>query len=237
MVVARPFQVSALRWLACLVTVAVSITARADGPTSSAISIVGARTLSSGSTLVSGEAGWPGAYATLHLAPSSTFNLGFRGGVAYGSPFLSLASGIGGQLEANARLHLYGHDNIDVAASLALGGVVGDGALFGEIENYKDNLGYGAYVDPGVVASFAVSRTLTLSGGVVTSFAYMTVPDRNIDPSHKLASAGLKLAVETLLSRDLLLFAQITAGAGLKQNRQFDNNALLRLSLGAAFLM
>ncbi len=234
---ARPSLVSAMRGFLCVALVAVSMPAAADGPTSSALSIVGARTLPSDSTVVSGEAGWPGTYAALHLAPSSVFNLAVRGGVAYGSPFLSLANGIGGQLEVGARLHLYGHDNIDVAASLALGGAVGEGALFGEIGTFANDLGYGVYVDPGVLASFAVSRTLTLTGGVVGSLAYMTVPDRNVDPSHKLGSVALKLAVETLLSRDLLFFAQLTAGAGLKQDRQFDNNALLRLSLGAAFLL
>lgn len=226
-------------WLCivCFGALASPLEAHAEGPTSSAISVIGARTLPSGSTLVAGEAGWPGTYGTLHVAAGSRLSLALRGGVAYGSPFLSLAGGLGGQLEAGARLHVYGEDNVDMAVSLALGGVVGEGSLFGETGTFSNDLGYGAYLDPGFLASFAVSRTLTLTGGVVGSFALMTVPDRNIDPSHQLVSVGVKLAVETLLSRDLLLFAQLTAGAGLTQERQFDNNTLLRLALGAAFLL
>lgn len=228
-------------WLLCLtclwVPTIVPGVVHADGPTSSVISVVGARTLPSGSTVAVGELGWPGAFGSVHTSAGSRLSLSVRGGLVYGSPFLSFATGLGGQLEAGGRLHLYGHDNIDVALSLALGGAVGEGVLFGERGFFGDDLGYGAYADPGLLASFAVDRSLTLSGGVVTSFAYVTVPDRNIEPSHMLASAGVKLAVEVLLSRDLLMFVQLTAGAGLRETDQFNNSTLLRLSLGAAYLM
>jgi len=231
-----------LLFLACasvpaIVAAIVPKVARADGPTSSVISVVGARTLPSGSTVVAGELGWPGAFASLHASAGSSLSLSLRGGLVYGSPFLSFATGLGGQLEAGGRLHLYGHDNIDVALSLSLGGAVGEGALFGERGFFNDDLGYGAYAEPGLLASFAVDRSLTLTGGIVTSIAYVSVPDRNIEPSHMLASAGVKLAVEALLSRDLLMFVQLTAGAGLRETDQFDNGTLLRLSLGAAYLM
>lgn len=219
------------------VTLAAPATTRADGPTSSVISVVGARTLPSHSTLIAAEAGWPGAYGAVHFAVGSRLSVAVRGGVAYGSPFMSFATGIGGQLEAQGRLHLYGYDNVDVALSLAGGGAFGEGAQFGETGTFSNDVGYGGYVEPGVLASFAASRTLTLTGGVVGTLAYVTVPDRNVSPSHLLGGVGLKLAVEALLSRDLVMFAQLTAGAGMREEDQFNNATLLRLSLGAAFLM
>jgi hypothetical protein len=220
-----------------IATLIAPLTVSADGPSSSSISVVGARTLPSNSQLIAAELGWPGAYAALHMAAGSRLSLAFRGGLNYGSPFMSFAAGLGAQLETQARLHIYGHDNVDLALSLAAGGVVGEGALAGETGTYKDNLAFGAYVDPGLLASFAASRALTLTGGVFGSFAYVTVPDRNIEPSHLLGGVGVKLAVEALLSRDLIMFTQLTAGAGLRESGQFNNHTVLRLSLGAAYAM
>lgn len=211
--------------------------AYADGPSSSSISVIGARTLPGHTTALSGELGWPGAYAAFHFAVGSRLSLAIRGGVLYGSPFMSFAQGVGGQLEASGRVHLYGHDNVDIALSLAAGGVGGEGALVGERGTFSNDLGYGAYVDPGLLASFAASRTLTLTGGVIGSVGYVRVPDRNIEPSHLLGGIGVKLAVETLLSRDVLLFAQLIAGVGLREEGQFDNQTMLRLSLGAAYAL
>lgn len=230
----RPVYLGLL--VAALIAALVSpLHAKADGPTSSAISVVGARTLPSNTQLIAAELGWPGAFGAFHFTAGSRLSLAIRGGVNYGSPFMSFATGVGGQLEAQGRLHVYGHDNIDVAFSLAVGGVVGEGALFGEVGFFTDNTGYGGYLDPGLLASFAASRTLTLTGGVIGSVGYESVPDRNIEPSHLLGSVGVKLAVEALLSRDVLMFAQLTAGLGFAEEGQFENKTLLRLSLGAAY--
>lgn len=213
------------------------VVAKADGPTSSSLSVVGARTLPNNTQLVAAEVGWPGAYAAFHLAAGSRLSLAIRGGFTYGSPFMSFATGVGGALEVQGRLHLYGHDSIDLALCLAGGGVIGEGSQVGETGTFNNDLGYGGYIDPGLLASFAASRTLTLTGGVFGSIAYVTVPDRNIEPSHLLGGVGVKLAVEALLSRDLIMFTQLTAGTGLREQGQFNNPTLLRLSLGAAYAL
>jgi len=213
------------------------VPANADGPSSSSISVLGARTLPGNSQLLSAELGWPGAFAGFHFAAGSRLSLAVRGGVNCGSPFMSFASGVGGLLETQARLHLYGHDSVDLALSLTVGGVVGEGSQVGETGTYSDNLGYGGYVEPALLSSFAASRTLTLTGGVYGSIGYATVPDRNIEPSHLLGGVGVKLAVEALLSRDVVLFTQLVAGAGIREAGQFNNQTVLRLSLGAAYAL
>src|SRR4051812_8135844 len=67
-------------------------------PTSGEASMLSGRTLGTGEVMIAGAAGWPWIYAQVELAPTSTFNIGVRAALLYGSPIMALAPGAGGEL-------------------------------------------------------------------------------------------------------------------------------------------
>ena len=98
-------------------------------PTSGDMSIVSGRTMGVGEEAIAAGLGWPGIWAEYLLAPSSTFNVGFRGTVLYGSPVMGLGSGVGAEATVPLRFHLWGADLLDVALQLEPSAFIGEGAL------------------------------------------------------------------------------------------------------------
>lgn len=208
-----------------------------DRPTSGDMSILSGRTLGNGETVLAAGLGWPGIWAQVTLAPSSTFNLGVRATVLYGSPVMGLGSGVGGSLSVPMRLHLFGKDTLDLALTLEPGFALGEGALAGQETAFADNFGYAGWADVGALAGMQVSEAVTLTLGVLGEVAYVDVPDNDVDGRHLVGGVLGVLAVEALMSRDTMLFAELRGGWGFANERLFDGHEILRVSLGLAYLL
>lgn len=193
--------------------------------------------------MVAGAAGWPGIWVLAEHAISSTFNLGIRVGLTYGS-LMALAAGVGGELAIPMRIHLLGEGDIDLALYLEPAFTVAEGASVGEISTvYSGELGWSGRLELGGLLGFHVGEGLTLLVGVGGFIGHAHVPAAG-DPTIIGAILG-KLGIEGLISRDTMLFAVAEGGIGFADDAGrgaafFDPglaSVVMRLSLGLAYLL
>lgn len=211
--------------------------AQADSrPTTGDMSILSGRTLGNGEMVLAAGLGWPGIWGQVVLAPSSTFNLGLRGTVLYGSPLMGLGHGVGGAVTAPMRLHVFGRDTLDVSLAVEPGFALGEGALAGQQESFANDLGLLAWAEGGVLAGLQVSSAVTLTLGLLGELAFVDVPD-SADGRHLVGGAVGVLAAEALMSRDTMLFGEVRGGWGFAAEQLFDGHEIVRLSLGIAYLL
>jgi hypothetical protein len=211
-----------------------SLIARADDrPTSGDMSVISGRTLGNGETALAGGVGWPGLWAQATFAPSSTFNLGFRGSVLYGSPFMGFNAGIGGEVAVPVRLWLFGSGSLDVSLFLEPGVVVAEGSLVGQQGAFQNDLGLAGYGTFAALSGAQLSDALTLVLGLGGNVAYVVVPDAS---GGDLVGAVLAIAgIEALVSRDTLLFLELRGGVGFKPDLLFGGQEAVRGSIGIAY--
>ena len=211
--------------------------ARADDrPTSGDMSLFSGRTLGNGETALAAGLGWPWLWGQITLAPSSTFNLGIRGLVLYGSPIMGLGSGVGGGASLPIRIWIGGTEKLDVSIAIEPGGAAGEGALAGQEATFADDFGWLVFGDAGVLLGMQLSEAVTLTLGALGEVAYVSVPDSS-DGDHLVGGALAALGIEALMSRDTMLFADLRAGWGFAPSGLFDGHQILRVSLGLAYLL
>lgn len=212
-------------------------------PTSGEASLLSGRTLGVGEVMIAGAAGWPGLWAQLELAPTSSFNLGIRAGLIYGSPFMQLTAGVGGEIQAPMRIHVFGDEDLDLAAYVTPTFAFGEAAIAGEAGTaFAGDLGMGSRLEVGALLGWHVQENLTIIGGLggYIGFVYTEAVGRG----EVIGGATLQLGVEGLISRDTMLFALGEGGLGIVGDRGlgaplFGGGVppILELSLGIAYLM
>jgi hypothetical protein len=211
-------------------------TGRADRPTSGDMSLLSGRTLGNGETVLAAGLGYPSFWAELMLAPSSTFNLGFRGSVAIASPVMGFGTGVGGSLSIPIRLHLLGAGTLDIAAFFEPMVFAGAGALAGQLEDspFANNLGFGVGGTVGAVAGAQVADAVTLIFGLGGDVVLVLTEGTDAE----LVGTGLAfVGVEALMSRDTMLFVEARGGVGFKPELLFEGPEVVRISLGLAYLL
>ena len=212
-------------------------------PTSGEASLLSARTLGTGEVMIAGAVGWPWLWIQLELAPTSTFNIGIRAAVLYGSPLMALQPGAGGELSVPTRIHLHGDENIDIAVFVTPAFTVGESALVGETGAFASagDLGWSSRLEAGGLFGIHVQERLTVFFGVGGHVGFVHTPAvAYVDVIGAIfASAG----VEGLISRDTMLFGKVEGGAGIAPTRggpvlfgQGTVPPLLLVSLGVAYL-
>lgn len=214
-----------------------SIGARADNrPTSGDASVLSGRTLGDQQTVLSGGVGWPGIFAQVTFAPSSTFNVGARFDLLYGSPLVGFASGIGTELSAPMRVHVFGRGEWDLALRLRPCILLGHGAVAGVHKGsiFDDNFGWAALAEVGLLAGWHPNDELTLALGLLSSWGVARSPDAGatVFAGNILGMTGL----EYLLRRDTMLFVEVEAGGGFTGGAPFADGGVLRTFLGAAYV-
>lgn len=213
-------------------------------PTSGEASLLSGRTLGVGEAMIAGAVGWPGLWAQLEYAFTSSFNLGIRASLLYGSPFMQLAAGVGGEIQAPMRIHLFGDEDLDLAAYLTPTYAIGQAAVASGEANtaYDKDLGMGSRLELGALIGWHVQPSLTLIGGIggYVGFVYTEA----VGSAEVIGGATLQLGVEGLISRDTMLFALAEGGVGIVPTRGtgvplFGGGVppILKLSLGIAYLM
>lgn len=207
--------------------------AYADRPTSGDLSIFSGRTQGNGETAIAGGVGWPGVWAMLALAPSSTFNFGLKGSVVYGSPAIGLGAGVGGAVSIPFRFHIMGDGITDLAIYAEPSFFLGEGSLAGQRGSFSDNLGFGGIANGGLIAGFQFSEAVTLAAGALGEIGLVSVPDA--DTALVGAVLGM-IALEILMSRDTMLFVEVRSGYGFRPERLFESPAIIRASVGLAYL-
>ncbi|MFW5921549.1 MAG: hypothetical protein ACOCUS_06890 [Polyangiales bacterium] len=210
--------------------------ARADRPTSGDMSLLSGRTLGVDNTVIAAGLGWPGFWAQVELAPSSTFNLGIRGEVDYGSPIMGVGTAIGGGVSVPMRIHFYGEGSLDLAVGIRPLGVVGEGSTVGARDVFSDDLGWGVGSEARLLLGYQASDDVTIGAGAGGGLYYVNVPD---DDTHSdlVGSMLVSAVIEALMRRDTMLFAEIVAGYGFAPGPLFDGNGVVRVSLGVAYLL
>jgi hypothetical protein len=209
-----------------------------DRPTSGDASLLSGRTLGTGEVMLAAFAGWPGVFAQLELAPSSTFNIGIRAGFLYGSPMMGLIAGYGGELAVPMRIHVWGERDVDIAIHIQPIIALGSGALFGEGGISANRFGYGLRLDLGARMGWEVDPRLTFVFGIDAGAGFA-----GVDPSGPSA-IGMVLGLvgaEVLMSRDVMLFVEAQGGYGFAPDRTgfayFPAREVLRVVLGIGFLL
>lgn len=222
--------------LACALLAWLPAEARASRPTSGDMSLLSGRTLGVDHTVMAAGLGWPGFWAQVELAPSSTFNLGIRGEVDYGSPIIGLGTAIGGGASVPMRIHFYGEGHLDLALGIRPLGVVGEGSTVGAEGVFSDDLGWGVGSEARLLLGYQASEDVTLGAGAGGGLYYVDVPDAD-DGNDIVGSLLASVVIEALMRRDTMLFAEIVTGYGFAPGPRFDGNAVLRVSLGVAYLL
>ena len=216
----------------------------AQRPTSGSASMFSGRTLGVGETMIGGGAGWPGIFAIAQHAITSSFNLGVKAGLTYGSPLMALEPGVGGELTVPMRIHLLGEGNIDVAAYLEPAFAFAEGAAMGEIGTiYSGDFGWSSRLELGGLLGIEPQERLTILVGAGGYVGFVHVPDAG-DPV-VVGGATARFGVEGLISRDTMLFGLLEGGLGFADDRGagapvFDTglvSAVLRIALGIAYLL
>ena len=211
-------------------------TGHADRPTSGDMSLLSGRTLGNGETLLAAALGYPSFWAELMLAPSSTFNFGFRGSVAIASPVMGFGTGVGGSFSVPIRLHLLGAGTLDIAAFFEPQVFAGEGALSGQMEEspFANNFGFGVGGLVGAVAGAQVADAVTLILGLGGDVVYVSTEG----VGGELVGTGIAfLGIEALMSRDTMLFVEARGGIGFKPELLFEGPEVVRISLGLAYLL
>lgn len=220
----------------CALAVSTSTATAQSRPTSDEVSILSGRTLGNGELVLAAAIGWPGFWAEAVFAPTSRFNIGVRATVLYGSPLMGFGAGIGGEVSLPMRLHLYGHDSLDVALFARPFGLMGEGVLVGQQMFFADEVGYGIGSELGAVLGYAPREGLTLTFGLGGLGAFVDVPDSTA-ASHAVGAFFGLAGVEINVSRETLLFVDLQGGYGIRPSGTFDGPGLLRVAIGAAYLL
>lgn len=223
-------------FVAVIACPALSVARAESRPTSSDMSLWSGRTLGIDQTVVAAGAGWPDAWAEITHAPSSTFNVGVRASLLYGSPLMGFGSSFGVALSGPIRLHLYGKGKLDIALALRPFGVAGYGALVGEKGAFDNDFAYALGTEAFGLTGIRFSEAITFVLGAGFGAAWTDVPDRP-DAGNLVGSVLAVVGLEALLSRDTLLFAHFTGGYGLAPERSFDGHGVARGSIGLAYLL
>jgi hypothetical protein len=221
--------------LVCVVVLLVSPSiASADRPTSGDLSIFSGRTQGIGETAIAGGVGWPGVWAMLALAPSSTFNLGLKGSVVYGSPAMGLGAGVGGAVAVPLRFHFFGEGMVDLAITVEPSFFLGEGSIAGQRGSFANDFGLGGLVTGGLLAGFQFSESFTLAAGVLGEIGLVSTPDA--DDTDVIGAVLGMIALEILMSRDTMIFVDVRSGYGFRPDELFEGPAIVRASVGLAYL-
>lgn len=190
---------------------------------------------------MAGAAGWPWIWVQLELAPTSTFNIGIRGAILYGSPIMALSPGVGGEISVPMRIHLHGDENIDIAVFITPAFVLGEAATVGEGGTiYGGDFGYSVRGEAGGLFGIHVMPRFTVYFGVGGHTGFVHTP--SIGDVQAIGAAFARAGLEGLISRDTMLFGEIEGGIGIASSRGgipvFGATVppLLRVSLGLAYL-
>lgn len=209
--------------------------ARADGPTSGDLSVLGGRTLGRGETAIAAGTGWPGTWGQVTFAPRSTLNVGVRASLLYGSPIMGFGTGIGGEVSMPVRLHLLGRGRWDLAMTARPLVITGRASLVGaEASLFEDDFGWAVMFEKGLVAGWQATDAVSLVLGVMTTGGVVGIPeaDRTRFAFHALGVLGTEL----LLARDTLLFLHLEGGGGLSGGDVFPRQGILRATVGFAHM-
>ncbi len=186
-------------------------------------------------------AGWPWAWVQLELAPTSTFNVGIRAAVLYGSSLMALEPGAGGELSLPTRIHLHGDESIDIAVFVIPALTVGEAGIVGEAGSvYAGDLGWSSRLEAGGLFGIHVQERLTVYFGAGGHVGFVHTPA--VGYVDMIGALFAKAGIEGLISRDTMLFGELQGGVGIAPTRGgqvlFRETAppLLRVSLGAAYL-
>jgi hypothetical protein len=228
----RPFLTS---WLFAVAVLVAPSGARADRPTSGDMSLRSGRTLGVDETAFAAGIGWPSLWAETVFAPSSTFNVGPRLDVLYGSPWMGVSTGVGGSVSLPMRVHVFGEKRLDLSVSIRPLAALGEGSILGQRGVFGGNLGWTVGTEAGVLGGFQASDEVTLAFGAGGAFGYAAVPDA--DDGDVLGSTFVRLGIEGLVSRDTMLFGEVIAGYGFAPDGAFDGQGIIRVSLGLAYLL
>lgn len=210
-------------------------------PTSGEASLSSGRTLGVGEVMIAGAVGWPWIWAQLELAPTSSFNIGLRAALVYGSPVMSLQPGVGGEVAIPMRIHLMGEGDFDLAAYITPAFTAGEAAIVGQSTTLRGAFGWGSRLEFGGLVGFHVMERLTIIAGLGGVVGFVHTPDEG----NVYAVGGLtaRFGVEGLISRDTMLFAIADGGVGFADDRSIPlfspglTDAVLRISLGVAYLL
>ena len=210
-----------------------SATTLPDRPTSGDFSISSGRTLGIRRKALAAGIGWPGVWAEFDTGLSSRFTLGVRATVLYGSPLLGFGNGIGGELSVPIRLHIYGHQDLDVSIALRPAIVMGQGSLVGLTNTFRNDFGFGVRGEGGLLLGMRLTDAVTFVLGVNGGLGFNSVPDA--ERSHVLALIRGVIGVEALVSRDTMLFAVADGGYGFAPSDTYEKHVIVGLSLGLAY--
>lgn len=211
-------------------------------PTSGDASLLSGRTLGTGEVMIAAAVGWPWIWAQLELAPSSTFNIGIRAALLYGSPIMALTPGAGGELALPSRIHLHGDDNVDIAVFVTPAVVVSEAAIVGEGGTvWSGELGWSTRLEAGGLLAIRAAERFTVFIGAGGHVGFVHTPSASA--LEAVGAAFASFGIEGLISRDTMLFAAVDGGIGIAPTRMgqpvFGANVppLLRVSLGVAYLL
>lgn len=198
--------------------------------------MISGRTVGIRQKMVMAGAGWPSAWAEYMLAPTSRFNIGFRGTLLFASPIMGFETGVGGEASIPMRLHLFGKGKVDIAVSLTPDVVLGQAALTGQKGEFRDEFGMALRVMGGGLVGVRLSQVFTLALGAGGEFGWVNAP--NVVYSDTLFAAITFMGgFELLLDYDVVLFAQVTGGVGFAPDRMFDGHSITRVAIGIAYLL
>ncbi|AKF10521.1 hypothetical protein [Sandaracinus amylolyticus] len=209
-------------------------------PTSGEASFLSGRTLGVGQVLMAAALGWPGLWAHVELAPDSTFNVGARVAVVYGSPVMGLVTGAGGELIVPMRVHLFGEGDVDLALRIAPQVALGEGRLFGEAEGVRANdLGVSSRLEVGPRLGWRVAERVTVLAGVDAGAG---VSWTNGEDVRAIGTFSATLGIEALMTLQTMLFAEVSGGAGVADGSGravplYPQQEIFRLSLGLAYVL
>jgi hypothetical protein len=211
-------------------------------PTSGEASLQSGRTLGTGQVMVAGAVGWPWIWAQLEVALTSSFNLGIRASLLYGSPVMALEAGAGGELSVPMRIHLHGEGDLDVAVFATPAFTFGEASTAGEGGTvFAGDFGWSSRLEAGGVIGWRAMEGLTLLAGAGGHAGFVHTPE--VGDPEVVGALFARLGVEGLISRDTMLFAAAEGGVGFAPSRLGVNlfrepfPPFLRLSLGVAYLM
>lgn len=226
-----------MRTLALLLGLALTLSTGTSSaqsrPTSDDLSILSGRTVGNGEVVLSGGLGWPGFWVEVLLSPTSRFDLSIRAHVDYGAQ-VGFSTALGGGLSLPMRLHVYGHDDIDVALALRPFALVGEGATVGQQGTFANDVGYGLGVEGGARVGFHLGDVTTIALGATALFAWTDVPDADGAGNVLGAVAGI-FGVEGVMTRSTMLFLEAQAGYAFVAEGLFDRPLYVRLSVGMSY--
>lgn len=205
-------------------------------PTNGPFSLQGARTLRRGESALMAGLGWPSAFFEYDIGISQRFNLGFRGDLYYGSPFLDFITAFGGGFSVPMRIHLWGRNRIDIGFGLRPGIDVGESELFGQEGVFRDDAGFAIHLgDPAFLFDITPIDVLTVFARAEVQLALVFVPDP--DETYFVGTVSFSGGIELSLARDLNLFVLSGVGPGFAKRGKFGRRLHFRFAIGIELLL